>query len=57
MKEEALNLSKQRALQLWCDMLLVLLNIVVHLVRKPVAVTQTQAGSQSAVFYGLNASI
>ena len=32
MKEEALNLSKQRALLLWCDMLLVLLNIVVLLV-------------------------
>ena len=32
MKEETLNLSKQRALQLWCDMLLVLLNIVMLLV-------------------------
>ena len=32
MKEETLNLSKQRALQLWCDMLLVLLNIVILLV-------------------------
>ena len=32
MNEEALNLSEQRALQLWCDMLHVLLNIVVLLV-------------------------